>query len=137
MARSRHPMSVNIKGLRQLDRALGKTDKNLRKNLRDQLKQVAEEVAGDARAIATSKDLRQSGDLIAGIRPFALTGKAGVRNTATHRGFAYPSRHEYENRGGASYGPRASINPAVDRNQPEIRRGIEHVLDQLDRDFSS
>lgn len=126
---------MRVEGLRELDRALGKADKNLRKNLRDHLRDVAGNVATKAREVASSKGLRESGDLIGGIRPYALTGRAGVRSGAAHRGFAYPSRLEYENRGGGPWGPRASLNPAVQASKGDIERGIERVLDQIEDDF--
>jgi hypothetical protein len=128
-------VDIRLRGLKEFDRALGKADKNLRKNLRDGLRDVAEEVAAKARGIAQSKGLRESGDLISKIRPFALTGRAGVRSGASHRGFAYPNRLEYEGRAGSSSGPRASLNPAVNASGGEIERGIERVLDNIGKDF--
>ncbi|MBX5461642.1 MAG: hypothetical protein IRZ28_11200 [Steroidobacteraceae bacterium] len=125
-----------VRGLKELDRALGRADKHLRKNLRALLRSVAEGVARDARSIAMSKGLRDSGDLIAGIKPYALTGRAGVRSNARHRGYGYPARLEFESRGGRSWGPRATLNPAVQRNKDEIERGIERVLDELGHDFA-
>jgi hypothetical protein len=127
--------SVRVKGLPELDRALGKADKGLRKNLRDSLRDVAGEVAAEARGIAAQKGLRDSGDLIAGIRPYALTGRSGVRSNAQHRGYAYPRRLEFEDRSGSSWGPRASLNPAVQAKQGDISRGIERLLDNLEDDF--
>jgi hypothetical protein len=135
MAGSRSPVDFQVKGLKELDRALGKADKNLRKNLRDHLRDVAGDVATKAREVASSKGLRQSGDLIGGIKPYALTGKAGVRSTAAHGGFAYPRRLEFEGRGGGPWGPRASLNPAVQASAGDIERGIERVLDQIEDDF--
>lgn len=130
------PVMIRVTGLRALDRALGRADKGLRRNLRDELKRVAETVAQDARSIAQSKGLRVSGDLIAGIKPYALTGRAGVRSNAVHGGYPYPRRLEYEHRGGGPYGPRASLTPAVEQNQAEIARGIERVLGHLEQDFA-
>jgi hypothetical protein len=124
--------SVRFKGLKELDRALGKADKDLRASLRDSLKDVASIVAVEARSIAQSKGLRQSGDLIAGIKPYALTGKAGVRSTAKHRGFGYPARLEFEGRGAVgTWGNRASLYPALDRKQDEVTNRTEKLLDDL------
>lgn len=133
MARS--PVHVAVRGLRDLDRALGRADKGLRRNLRDLLKEVAGDVARDAQSIASSKGLRDSGDLIAGIKPYALTGRAGVRSSAMHGGYPYPRRLEFEDRAGSSWGPRASLNPAVQRNKDGIERGIERVLDKFGDDY--
>jgi hypothetical protein len=127
---------IRLRGLREFDQALGKADRNMRSNLRKGLKDVAGDVAVKAQQTADLKGERQTGDMIRSIRPFALTGRAGVRVSATHRGYAYPQRLEYEDRGGAPYGPRAFLNPAVDASTPELERGMERVLDQLQSDFS-
>jgi hypothetical protein len=128
-------IQFQVKGLRELDRALGRANKGLRTNLRAAFRDVAGDVATVARGIAESKGLRDSGDMIRSIRPFALQGRAGVRSGATHGGFSYPSRHEFEGRRGAPWGPRASLNPAVEASEPQIRRGIEHVLETIGKDF--
>lgn len=129
-------VTVRFRGLDELDRALGKADKNLRKDLRDRLRDIAESVASEARSTVTRKGLVQSGDLKRGIRPFVRTGSAGVRSGAVHRGFEYPRRLEYENRAGGAYGPLASLNPAVDAGSDDLMRDAEQLLDHLVRDFS-
>lgn len=124
-------VGVRFTGLRELDKALGKADKTLRSDLRKKLREGAEVVAVEARAIAESKGLRDSGDLIRGIRPFAVSGRAGVRSNAKHKGFAYPMRLEFEGRTGGKVGPRASLNPAVDRKEGEIVARAESLLDEI------
>jgi len=119
-----------LKGLRELDRALGAADKNLRRGLRDRFRDIAADVAIDARQIAESKELRKSGDLIASIKPFASGKAVGVRAAATHGGYPYPKRLEYENRGRLGF-----LNPAVERNEAVIERGIESVLDRIEDDW--
>ena len=126
---------VKIKGLRELDRALGKADKDLRHDLRKRLKAVANTVAVGARAKAQAKGLRQSGDLIRGIRPFALTGKAGVRSSALHRGYSYPSRLEWEGGGQGSPGPRATLLPAYEEQKDKVIAETERLLDEFADDF--
>ena len=96
-----------------------------------QLRETAALVAVEARAIAESKGLRESGDLIRGIRPFVQIGRSGVRSGAVHRGFNYPMRLEFEGRVGAGTGPRAHLNPAVDRKESEIMQRMETVLDDF------
>lgn len=128
---------AGFKGLKALDRALGKADVDLRAGLREQLRSDAEIVAEEARTIASRKGLRRSGDLIRLIRPFALTGKAGVRSSAVHRGFRYPRRLEFEGRGGNTYGPRASLLPALEAKEAEIEARAETLLDRFARDFES
>lgn len=129
------PNTVRVRGLRDLDRALGKVDRRLRTQLRDKLRNIAADVAGEAKDIAESKHLHQTGDLVASIQPFALTGRAGVRATATHGGYAYPARLEYENRMGGTYGPRAFLNPAVDRRMDDITRSMEGLIDSIADDL--
>lgn len=128
-------IGFHVTGLKELDRALGKADKNLRTDLRDRLRDVADTVASEARNVARSKGLRDSGDLIAGIKPYVVSGGAGVRSSAVHRGFAYPNRLEFENRFGGVYGPRASLFPAIERSQKDIERDLEQVLEHLEDDF--
>jgi hypothetical protein len=127
-------VTVKIKGLRDLDRALGKADKDLRKDLRGRLKAVAMIVATGARAKAEAKGLRQSGDLIRGIKPYALTGKAGVRSGAMHRGYNYPARVEYEG-GNRGPGPRATLNPAYEESKAAVLVELERLLDDFADNF--
>lgn len=126
-----HPFRLNVRGLQELDRAFGRVDKRLRRGLRDTLRDAAQDVALEARSIAESKGLRESGDMIRGIRPFALAGRAGVRSEAVHRGFAYPRRLEFADRGGATYGPRASLLPAVKLKRGETERRVSRLVDDL------
>ena len=128
---------VGIRGLRGLDRALGKADKTLRADLRTRLKEVADIVAVRARNLAEEKGLHQSGDLIKGIQPYALTGRAGVRSGAMHRGYNYPRRLEYEHGGGRDPGPRATLNPAFEQMKPVILMEAERILDKLAQDFTT
>ncbi len=124
-------LDVRVRGLKQLDRALGKADKQLRKDLREQLRASAGIVAVEARGIAESKGLRASGDLISGIKPFALSGRAGVRSGAAHRGYEYPRRLEFEGRGGGEFGPRASLYPALENRSDDVLRATEQLLDDF------
>ncbi len=128
-------LRVGFKGLKDLDRALGKADKGLRRDLRTKLRGIAKSVATDAQQIAESKGLRDAGDLVDGIRPFARAGGAGVRSTAIHRGFAYPKRLEFEARGGDVYGPRASLMPALEQQHNNVVAASERLLDDLADEF--
>lgn len=128
---------ARFSGLRELDRALGRTDKDLRTILRNDLRAVAEIVAAEARHIAHEKDLVDSGDLVRMIQPFALVRGAGVRSSATHRGYRYPRRLEYENRDGAEYGPHATVLPAVEEKKGEVYAKAELLLDRLMVDLAT
>lgn len=128
---------VSFQGLAALDRALGKADKNIRSGLRTDLREVANVVAQEAQSIAERKGLRRSGDLIQKIRPFALTGRAGVTSTSIHRGYSYPRRLEFEGRGGGTYGPDATLLPALDAKGDELYDLANRLLDKFASDFSS
>lgn len=122
---------VRFSGLRELDRALGKANKDLRTVLRRDLKEAAAETAAKAQVIAREKDLVRSGDLVRKIQPFALASGAGVRSTSIHRGYRYPRRLEYEGRGSDEYGPLASLLPAVEQTKGEIYLRAEMLLERL------
>jgi hypothetical protein len=126
---------IRIRGLRDLDRALRRADRGLQRELRGRLRAIATDVATEARAIAASKGLRESGDLIAKTRPFVRAKGAGVRSSAMHRGFAYPKRLEFEGRRGATYGPRASLFPALTARRNSVFAAAERLLDDLADDF--
>lgn len=127
---------ARFSGLRELDRALGVASKDLRAVLRQDLKEVAEVVAEEARRIAEEKGLVRSGDMIRKIQPFAYTGRAGVRSSSIHRGYRYPRRLEFEGRGSDSYGPKASLLPALDEKQEDLFIAAEALLDRLMVDLS-
>jgi hypothetical protein len=134
-------LDVQVRGLRQLDRALGATDKALRRKLRDRLKQAAAIAAEATRELIESKDLIESGDMLGSVRPFAAgatgrkPGSGGVIVSATHRGYAYPKRLEYEGRDSSGYGPRAFVHPAIQEVSGEIVADLTHLLDDLEHDF--
>ena len=127
--------AIRVEGLGPLVRDLGRMRKELRKGLQDELKDAAEVVAERARSIAEEKGLRVSGDHVAGIRTFAKTAVVGVRAGATHRGFAYGKRLEYEGRGGGSYGPRASLLPALEQTRDQVVRRVDGVLGRVEDIF--
>ena len=133
--------AIRVEGLGRLVRDFGRMQKELRTGLQDELKEAAEIVAVEARAIAAAKGLRVSGDHIAGIRTFAKSSVVGVRAGATHRGFAYSKRLEYEGRSGGllrgrgSYGPRASLMPALEQTRPEVHDRVDRVLDRIEDIF--
>lgn len=130
-------LDIRIRGLRELDRAFARADRDLQRKLRARLRGIAESVAVDARAIAEAKGLRESGDLIRGIRPFARAGGAGVRSSARHGGFNYPMRLEYEGRRGGkgSWGPRASLSPALAERHNQVFSACEQLLDDIADDY--
>lgn len=126
-----------IRGLREFQRALRKADRTLWLEVRRGFREIAKRVALDARRLASQRTQRRTGDLIRGIKWFARQDGVGVRSGAEHRGYAYPRRLEYEGRGGSRYGPRASLNPAVDMHAPDVERDAERVLNILGREWSN
>jgi len=118
---------IKTEGIGPLLRALNQVDKGLRTKFRLALVGVAELVAVEARQIAQSKGLIDSGDLVASIRAGARGGYAFVADTARHRGYNYPGRIEYEKK----YGDRAFLGPAVERKRGEAELALEAALDLL------
>lgn len=125
------PVDLRFKGLKELDKALGKADKRLRKELRTRFKDVAGIVATEAQDVAESKGLRKSGDLIKGIRPFSTGARTGVRSSATHGGFNYPQRLEYE-----QGGLRATLGPALDAKADDVFDAAEGLIDDIADEFN-
>lgn len=125
------PVDLRFKGLKELDKALGKADKKLRKELRNRFKGVAGVVATEARSVAESKGLRKSGDLIRGIRPFSTGARTGVRSSATHAGYNYPQRLEYD-----EGGLRATLGPALEAKGDEVFQAAEGLIDDIADEFN-
>lgn len=118
---------IRTEGVGQLLRALNKVDKDLRTKIRAALLSIAGLVAVEARQIAESKGLKQSGDLIASIRPGMRSGYAYLADTARHGGYNYPARIEFEKK----YGDRSFLGPAVEHRRVESMLALEAVLDRI------
>lgn len=132
--------SIQIEGLRELDRALARMDAGLRKELQAKLRGVAEVAAGAARTIAASKGLEDDrpppgGGLIDTIKPFATRGSAGFRVTAKRASRGYPGGYAYPRR--LEYGGHQFARPAIVATSPYMRRQVIGVLDWLAHEWSS
>jgi hypothetical protein len=110
--------SVKIVGLKELDRAFGKVDGDLRTELRVALKEAAAIVAADASARAERYGSKTAG----GIKPLARTGYALVRQTI----------------GGKRIRPafgsvlmKHSLLPALEANQEKVVARLERMLDEI------
>lgn len=133
------PPPVRVEGIRELVQAFGRIDRGLRGELQSELRELADSVARRAQAIAEQKGLRKSGDLIRTIRPAVRGTVALVRAGATHRGFNYPRRLEYEGGRRASSDPtwfrapgsRSFLAPALDDKTEDVVAGVEDLLDRL------
>jgi hypothetical protein len=124
-------IGLEVQGLRELQRALRKADRDLLTGLRSKLRGVAAITATEARALAAAKTQRGTGDLIRGIKPFVVAGGTGVRSSAIHRGFAYPRRLEFEHGG-----RRASLYPAYQRTLPAVLAAGESMMSEIERDLA-
>jgi hypothetical protein len=124
-------VGLEIQGLRELQRALKRADRDLLTGVRRQLKGVAAITATEARALAGARTTRGTGDLIRGIKPFITAGGAGVRSGATHRGFGYPQRLEFEE--GSRF---ASLYPAYRHTLPAVIAAGERAMAEIERDLA-
>lgn len=140
-------MSVEIIGLRETIRALNQAEKGLGRAVQNELRAVAAKVAGTAKEIAEQRGLRgdpgtdkgrgHPGLLISSIRPGVRGSTAYVRDSATRvsakypDGYVYPAVYEYGGRGQTAHGPRAFLQPAVERDEPEVLAMLENALGRL------
>ena len=115
--------TVQVEGVRELDRALRRVDKEARKSLRDELKAAAGVVAVEAQSVARSKRLVATGKLVRSIKPGLQGAGAVVRVGATRNGYRYPAVYEF-GRGGA----RAFLRPAAERKEGEVRERAEDAM---------
>ena len=124
-------IGLEITGLRELQRALKKVDRDALAGVRRQLKGVAAITATEARALAAANTTRGTGALIRGIKPFITAAGAGVRSGARHRGFDYPSRLEFQR--GSRF---ASLYPAYRHPLPAVIAAGERAMADIERDLA-
>lgn len=127
-------IGVRLEGLRELQAALRRADRELPKLVRRTLRSAARIVADDAKVRAPKRSHR----LERSIRPFARGNVAGVRVSARKvsrkypQGYNYPPRIEFGGRtGGEAAGPRAFLHPAFLAKRGEVIEKLEGVLDDL------
>ncbi len=116
--------TVRVEGLKETVAALNRLDGDVRKTVRGELRQIGQLVADEARSIAGG--FRQTGDTARGVKVSVRGTVVAVRSTATHRGFNYPKRLEFEQ------GPRARLHllPALDRKRDEVVDRVGQVVDR-------
>lgn len=124
-------VTVRARGLAQFQRDLRAADRDARKRVDARLAEEAGKVVAEAKSIVIAKGLVKTGALLGGIKPFVRIGIVGVASTARNKGYPYPRRLEYEHREPGGYGPRASLNPAVDRKTNEIVNSLDDVIGDL------
>ncbi len=111
--------TVYVRGLRELNRDLGRMDKNLKRELQASLRAVAEPVAADAR----SKAIRFGPATSEKIRAGSSRGQAVVRQNARRTTGARPDF--------GSLLMRTVLVPALVENEEMIVKGVEEMLDHL------
>jgi hypothetical protein len=125
---------VLISGLSELVRGFSKLGSELRPSVREQLREIADEVATEAKSVASGQGLVRSGRLVGQIKPSVRGTSAYVRATARNRGFPYPAIYEgtYKlKRPSGGRTVRKFLEPALDAKQGEIEPRIERMLDRL------
>lgn len=124
--------TIAVEGVGDLLRAFDRVEKGLRRELRAELVGLAGTVAIKARELAEAQGLRESGQLIARIRPGLRSSYAYVTDTANRKspkwpeGFNYPAVFEFGH-GGA----RAFLVPAAKAEEGTVLLGLEGLLDRL------
>lgn len=119
--------TIRVEGLAELRRSFGKMDKALNKEYRERLKGIAGIVADEAKDIAGSKGLKDSGKLIKSIKPGTSGAKAIVRAGATKRGYPYPAVWEYRRDGKG----RPFLGPALEDKADEVIDALGSMLDEV------
>ena len=137
--------SIQVEGLHELGKALRQIDKDLRTDLMRELRAIGNRVRDQARSNAAPR--AKSGRELKGIKTSARSGRKTMGVSVVSKavnprnGYSYPLRHEYDGgartpgKKGASPGPRAVVNPAVDKLRARSERDIEKLLDNVLRGF--
>ena len=125
--------AIRVHGLRQLNRAFAKADKNLKKELTQTLKQVAEPVRADAaRRTHLIRNVRSSSEAArdwSQMKTSAQTSMTYVAPRARRRGGS-PRPH---------FGTLLmdmAMQPALDAHAAEVEHELGRMLDEIGRDWS-
>jgi hypothetical protein len=129
---------VQVQGLRQFDRFLGRVSKDAQRELRSELRVIARSVRDEARQQAigqgfggTGRSGRGRGELLRkltyGVRGgLAYIAEGAVRTEGRGAPFKYPAVFEYGRRQ-----HRPFLLPALDAKRQDVYRGIEDLFDRL------
>jgi hypothetical protein len=99
LAGSATGQTLQVKGLAQLQRDLGKVEKTARTEVRTALKEVGSIVARESKMVAAQKGLRgKTGNLIAKIVPTVRQQGVFVEAKAMNKGYRYPGVYEFGGR---------------------------------------
>jgi len=113
--------TLRVKGLRELNRALLRSDRELQKSVRKEIREVARIVADDARARFMPTDPRTS----MGMRPQV---RGGFRAVAEQRRRRTTGKHP-------EFGVlqmRRAFLPALAAKEDEVLERFERILDRLE-----
>lgn len=118
--------AVKVSGLRELERAFGRADKEVRRDMKDALEEAAQPVRRDAQALAE------------GVTHRANDPWNSMR-VGSYRSIAYVAPVERGNRGGSTSATRSfaerllgrAMIPALERNVHQVERRVEHLLDEV------
>jgi hypothetical protein len=102
--------------MKALYRDLRAVDRGLPNQLKAELRQAVEPTVTLAKAIAPYR----KGGLRNSIRAYPSQKQIAVRATKRRRGFLYPAVYEYGGAAGRGFGPRAYLNPALDRTENQV-----------------
>jgi hypothetical protein len=99
LAGSATGQTLQVEGLAQLQRDLGKVEKTARTEVRTALKEVGSIVARESKMVAAQKGLRgKTGKLIAKIVPTVRQQGVFVEAKAMNKGYRYPGVYEFGGR---------------------------------------
>ena len=107
---------VNVKGYREVIRALNRTDKETKKTLKDALKAAAEPVAADARSLIA----KYQGASVSTIQPRVVTSGVYVTQRAKKKTGKRPDFGSLQMRRG--------LIPALYDHENDIVDGVDHAI---------
>lgn len=125
--------AVRVEGLRELERAFGAADRELRNDFRDALEESAAPVRSDAQTLAGSGVIRNlhAGDQWTGMRTgvgrtiaYVVPRERGAKGRGNQR-------RRRPNLGDLLLG--RAMEPALERNLDKVERRFEELLDEVCR----
>jgi hypothetical protein len=115
---------ATVRGMKELTRDLRAVDRGLARELQNDLKAAVRPTITAAKALAPV----DTGALRNSIRPIATQKQIAIRANKRRKGFLYPAVYEYGKRGGGEFGPRAFLNPALNRTEDEVVKSVAGAL---------
>jgi len=125
--------TVSVRGLAELNRALRRTDREVRLGVRSELREVAEPVRSQAEALAGS-EIRRIGPVWQRMRVGVTTNLVYV--ATKQRGVSGRGRGGRRRPNLAPLLMDRAMQPALDRNAGQIERDLGRTLDRIADNFS-